>query len=664
MTWPGQHWGSTPPIRRLEASGALALGLMLVLTAIDSPAQTLTTLASFNGTDGAASGYGSLVQGTAGTLYGTTEAGVALSCPPPSVGCGTVFKITLGGTLTTLHSFDGTDGQGPSAGLIQATDGNFYGTTAGGGANGYGYGTIFKITPSGTLTTLHSFDWSIDGQGPGGLIQATDGNFYGITEAGGDYGNGYGTIFKITPNGTMTTLYSFDLDNLGSSGGGSNPFAALVQAKDGNFYGTTSQGPPTQFPTISSGPGTVFKITPGGTLTTLHSFCIQANCADGANPFAALVQGTDGNLYGTTESGGSGWGTVFKITPGGTLTTLYSFTFGTDGAEPTAPLIQARDGNFYGTTKYGGAAFAYGTASGGTIFKITPEGTLTTLYSFTGRADGGIPLGGLVQGTNGSLYGTTSSGGASNAGTIFSLALPAATLPAIGSVANAASFQAGVAANSWITIFGTDLSSVTDNWAKAIINGNLPTALDGVSVSVGGQPAFVSYISPTQINALAPNVGGTVSVTVTNSSGTSAPVTAISQTFQPAFFLWGSYAVATRQDYSLAVKDGAFPGLTTVPAKPGEVIILWGTGFGPTSPPVPVGIEVPPGVTYYTADPVTVTVGSTAATVYGTALSPGYAGLYQVAIQIPMLLANGDYPVIATVSGQSSPSTTLITVQN
>jgi uncharacterized protein (TIGR03437 family) len=627
---------------RWKRAGAAIL--ICAATAIPSRAQSLTTLVTFNGTNGAVAE--SLVLGTDGNFYGTTSQGGGVSCPL-SVGCGTVFKMTPGGTLTTLYSFDGTDGQSP-LGLIQATDGNFYGPTGGGAS---GKGTVFKMTPGGTLTTLCSF-------GPGAnLIQATDGNFYG-TAGGGDYGSG--TIFKMTLGCALTTLYSFE--------GGADPFAPLVQATDGNFYGTTPQGPPTGLPVISSGPGSVFKITPEGTFTTLYSFCSQgneANCAEGANSEAALIQATDGNFYGTTALGGSdGWGTIFKITPGGMLTTLYSFTFGADGAEPIAPLIQATDGNFYGTTRYGGAAFVYGTASGGTIFKITPAGTLTTVYGFTGGPDGGIPVTGLVQGTNGSLYGTTSAGGNSNYGTIFSLSLPAATLPAIGSVANAASFQAGIVPNSWITIFGTNLSSITDNWANAIINGNLPTSLDGVKVSVGEEPTYISYISPTQINALAPNVGpGVASVTVTNSSGASSPVTAIAQIAQPAFFQWGNYAVATHQDYSLAAKNGTIPGVTTVPAAPGEVIILWGTGFGPTTPSAPVGVEVPFGTTYYTANTVTVTVGSTPATVYATALSPGFAGLYQVAIQIPTSLASGDYPVIATVSDESSPSTTLITVQ-
>jgi uncharacterized protein (TIGR03437 family) len=194
------------------------------------------------------------------------------------------------------------------------------------------------------------------------------------------------------------------------------------------------------------------------------------------------------------------------------------------------------------------------------------------------------------------------------------------TAPAItqnDGVVNGASFEAGIVPNSWITIIGTDLASLTDTWANAISGGNLPTSLDGVRVDVGGMPAYISYVSPTQINALAPDVGpGMVSVTVTNSSGTSAAATAIAQAFQPAFFQWGSYAVASRQDYSLAAKNGTIPGVTTTPAQPGEVIVLWGTGFGPTSPPTPTGVVVPFAATYVAANTVTVTVGGTAATVW------------------------------------------------
>jgi uncharacterized protein (TIGR03437 family) len=239
---------------------------------------------------------------------------------------------------------------------------------------------------------------------------------------------------------------------------------------------------------------------------------------------------------------------------------------------------------------------------------------------------------------------------------------PAIT-PSVG-VVSGASFQAGIVPNSWITIYGTNFSPKTDTWDNSVVNGALPPSLDGVSVSVGGLPAYISYISPGQINALAPNVGpGNLSVTVTSASGTSAPVTAVAQMFQPAFFHWGNYAVATRTDYTLAVKNGTFPGSPTVAAKPGDVVILWGTGFGPTSPPAPAGIVVPSGATYNTANAVTVTVGPAAAVVYGAALTSGEAGLYQVAIQIPTTLSDGDYPIVATVSGAQSPASTLITVQ-
>jgi len=229
---------------------------------------------------------------------------------------------------------------------------------------------------------------------------------------------------------------------------------------------------------------------------------------------------------------------------------------------------------------------------------------------------------------------------------------------------NGGSFQAGVAPNAWVTIQGTNLANVTDTWEASISNGNLPTALDGVTVNIGGKPAYISYVSSTQINALAADIGtGSVSVTVTSGGATSAAFTAVSQTAQPAFFQWGNYAVATRQDYSLAVQNGTFSGLTTAPAKPGDVLILWGTGFGPTTPGNPVGVQIPSSTTYYTSNFVTTTVGGVPATVYGSALAPGYAGLYQVAIQIPPSLADGDYPIVATIAGAQSPTTTMITVK-
>ena len=246
-----------------------------------------------------------------------------------------------------------------------------------------------------------------------------------------------------------------------------------------------------------------------------------------------------------------------------------------------------------------------------------------------------------------------------------SLALPVGVLtsPVVTDAENGASFTSGIVPNAWLTIKGANLSTVTDNWNNSVVNGVLPTTLDGVTVKVGGQFAYISFISPGQINAVAPNItAGSAAVTVTNSVGISPAVNFTAQIFGPAFFQWGNYVVATRQDYSYAVKNGTFPGTTTVPAKPGDVLILWGTGFGPTNPPAPVGVAVPAG-SYPAANNVTVTIGGVNATVYGTALASGSAALFQVAIQVPTTLANGDYPLVATVNGSSSPTSTLITVQ-
>lgn len=320
-------------------------------------------------------------------------------------------------TLTTVHSFNGTDGiPDDTANLIQATNGNFYGTTYGGGANtclvqgvSSGCGTIFKITPSGQLQTLYNFcaqDSCSDGSSPqSGVVQGSNGAFYGTTSTGGV--NGAGTIFRITPSGTLTTLYSFC--SLPNCGDGSDPVSPLIQATDGNFYGTTSTG----------GLGTIFRITPQGKLTTLYGFCSVGNCADGLFPISPLTQGVDGNLYGTTLSGGANgdFGTIFKITLSGVLTTLHSFN-GPDGHEPAGPLIQAADGTFYGTTIEGG------TNDGGTIFRVTATGVLKTLYSFCSQsdcADGEGPRQGLVQATDGEFYGTTFQGGVNSEGTIFKI---------------------------------------------------------------------------------------------------------------------------------------------------------------------------------------------------------------------------------------------------
>src|ERR1039458_2642024 len=334
-------------------------------------------------------------------------------------------------TVTTLFSFDYTDGSGPTGALGQATDGNLYGPTYGGGAKGGG--TVFKITPGGAETTLYSFcskGGCTDGSSPSyaGLVQATNGNFYGTTTTGGancTLTGGCGTGFTITPSGKLTTLHSFG----GSPTDGAFPLAALVQATNGDFYGTTFNGGASSSADCSligtPGRGTVFKMTASGELTTLHSFAGYPT--DGALP-NGLVQATNRDFYGTTASGGAncgtgGCGTVFKMTASGELTTLHSFAgYPTDGAGPFAGLVQATNGDLYGTTNSGGDNGAPN-GGDGTVFQITPGGALTTLYSFcsqggTSCTDGADPQAALVQDTNGMFYGTAI--GVMGDGTVFS----------------------------------------------------------------------------------------------------------------------------------------------------------------------------------------------------------------------------------------------------
>jgi uncharacterized repeat protein (TIGR03803 family) len=316
-------------------------------------------------------------------------------------------------TFSTLHSFNYNDGGSPHDGLIQGANGNLYGTTASGGAyagHGNADGTVFEITSSGTLTTLHSFSGSDGDASWAGLVRGANGNLFGTTTLGGTGTGcgtvGCGTIFEITSSGTLTTLHNF--------GGidGAYPYSGLVQATNGKLYGTTYAGG-------TYGDGAIFEITASGKLTVLHSF----DNSDGAYPYAGLVKGTNGDFYGTTYSGGfyeggnNGKGTIFEITPSGKLTTLHVFG-GTDGAYPYAPVIQGKDGNFYGTTYQGGEY------NEGTVFEINSDGVLGTLISFDGAmGDGTWPYAPLVQDTNGNFYGTTFAGGEYDYGTVFTLAV-------------------------------------------------------------------------------------------------------------------------------------------------------------------------------------------------------------------------------------------------
>lgn len=333
-------------------------------------------------------------------------------------------------TESVLYSFcsqaNCSDGNGPSS-LIQANDGNFYGVAEFGGANSQG--TFFMMTPAGALTILYSFcsqggSKCTDGSNPWTLLQGGDGNFYGVTINGG--ANAGGTVFKVTPSGSLTTLYSFCSQGGTSCDDGSAP-NVLLEGSDGNLYGTTPSGG-------ANAEGTVFKVTPSGAFTTLYNFCSQggSSCTDGSYP-TALLQGSDGNFYGISNGGAGGNGIFFKVTPTGTLSTLYTFCSqgGTDcpyGRLPFA-LVQGNDGNFYGLTLDGGtgSCSAYGSKQigCGVAFKLTSSGAFTPLYNFcsqggTNCTDGGSPLS-LVQGSDGNFYGLNLLGGSEAGGNIFEL---------------------------------------------------------------------------------------------------------------------------------------------------------------------------------------------------------------------------------------------------
>jgi uncharacterized repeat protein (TIGR03803 family) len=334
-------------------------------------------------------------------------------------------------TYIVLHSFDNADGATPYAGLIRDGAGNLYGTTSNGGANNAG--VVFKVSPTGTETILYSFSGGADGENPyAGLVRDAAGNLYGTTafggaqcQEGGLVPGTCGVVFELSPEGAETVLHAF----AGHPTDGAAPNGDLIRVAGGNLYGTTANGG--AFSPCSQGffraCGTVFKLGPTGTESVLYNF---TGGPDGGNPLAGLIQDAAGNLYGTTVAGGvgsklcaGGCGTVFKVAPSGTETVLYSFTGGADGGQPTAGLISEAAGNLYGTTYGGGRSGACfaGGGSCGVVFKLSPTGTYTVLHSFTGGADGGNPDAGLIQDAAGNLYGTTYGGGASSLGVVFEL---------------------------------------------------------------------------------------------------------------------------------------------------------------------------------------------------------------------------------------------------
>jgi uncharacterized repeat protein (TIGR03803 family) len=473
---------------------ACIAAVFCMASAVASPAQTFTTLVSFDQTNGEFPG--GLTQGTDGNLYGaTTRGGANLN--------GTAFVMTPSGTLTPFYNFCSVknqslcvDGSFVNEPLIQGANGNFYTTSLFAGE--YDTGSVFEVSSSGTFKLLYSFCSSggcPNGEYPGAaLTLGADGNFYGTTSGGGTHsmGGDGGTIFKITPAGDLTFLYNFCAQTSGDIClDGMSPEAALLQANDGYLYGTTDFGG-------ANNKGTLFRITRTGTFTSLHTLAGIPN---------ALIQGSDGSFYGTTSDGGANKdGSVFKIAPEGQISILYNFCSQTncvDGQDPSA-LIQGTDGNFYGTTLVGGAnsnANICGNLGCGTLFQITPSGQFTTIYNFcsqTNCVDGSRPASGLMQATNGTFYGTTAGGGTDMAcgdscGTVFSLSM------GLGPFVEA-----------------------RNNFGKiGQIAGILGNNLTGTTnVTFNGTSASFTIVSDTYLTATVPTGATTGTIQVTTPSGT------------------------------------------------------------------------------------------------------------------------------------------------
>jgi uncharacterized protein (TIGR03437 family) len=677
------------------------------VTGFTSSSDFPTTRGAFQATYGGAGGSGQYIAGVAGPF------GDAFIAKLNSTGTALTYCTYLGGSADEKASAIAVDGAGnayvggttlstnfPTSNAFQTTNKGSGGSAPflGPGTPPYlvnGDGFVTAINPSGSALLFSTYLGGTLDDGVTAIAVDSAGNVYagGFTLSSNfpvqgafqtKYGGaasasaqpvistGDGFVAKFTPAGKLS--YATYL-----GGSGDDMVMGLAVDSQGAVYvtGPTSSS---DFPGISAnaaqkklaGPTTIHnqtgfvwgdafvaKLAPSGSTLAYATYLGGTNddagmaiAVDGAGD--AIVGGfamstnlpvTSDALQKTWAGAGNsqfftdptGDGFIAKVSPDGS-SFLYLSYYGGESSEAITALAIDGAGNVV--------------AAGNTTSTKLPVTANAAQKAFGGQSSA------TPTETTGDAFVAVFSGLTSGA---------AAPVPVISDVENGASFQTGITANAWFTIKGSLLSSVTDTWDKSIVNGALPTKVDGVSVTVGGKPAYIYYISPTQINAVAPDVpAGTTQVIVSNSIGTSAGTSVAASIYSPAFFEWAApsgtlYAVATRTDFTLAVKDGTF-SVPTVAAKRGDVIILWGTAFGPTNPATPVGVTAPASAP--TADPVTVTVGGTAAQVYTGVgyLSQGYAAVYQIAITVPNL-PDGDYPVVATIKGASSPITTMLTIK-
>jgi uncharacterized protein (TIGR03437 family) len=531
-----------------------------------------------------------------------------------------IRKVDTSGTISTFAGngtagFSGDGGPATSAELFSPTAiavdgaGNVY--IADGGSNG-----LRKVNTSGIINSVPVISSSLSRiSSPGGITADSAGNLY-ISDLNGS------AIYKLDKTGTLTTVAGGAFGFSGDGGAATKaalyfPSGVAVDSS-GNIY------------FADKGNNRVRKVDTKGIITTFAGTGTAGFTGDGGAAtsaklglnltvaFQGVAVDSAGNVYIADPQNNR----IRMVNPSGIISTFAgngtAFATGGlgngDGGRPTAASVLQPN-----SVKVDGA---------GNVF------IADTNHNLIRKITGAVATGGSA--------------------------------PVISGVVNGASFQPGIVANSWVTIQGAGLATKTDDWSNSIVNGTLPTSLDGVSVSMGGKAAYIYFVSPGQLNVLAPDVpAGPVSVTVTTASGTSAAFASIASAYGPAFFGWpDNQVVATRTDYSYAVKAATFAGATTVAAKPGDVIVLWATGFGPTNPTIPTGVVVPSDQTYATSSLPSITIDNVSATVYGAALAPGSAGLYQIAIQVPPSLADGDWPIQALIGGAMSPAGTILSVHH
>jgi uncharacterized protein (TIGR03437 family) len=471
--------------------------------------------------------------------------------------------------------------------------------------------------------------------------------------------DGNGNISTVAGSGTTTGIGAFSGDGGPATSAGLNSPTGVAFDSAGNMY------------IADYGNARIRKVDTGGTINTIAGIGSSgaSDSGDGGPAQSAQL----GLVYDVAVDGK---GNVYiadsehvrEVNSSGIISTAAHGFFGTCNPAPTPVASADVAANGLAVDSAGNLYIAEKSAD--CVQELETDGMVSAVAGGGAtQGDGGPATSAALGGASavaldsaGNLY---IAGGSAIRKVSASSSQPSAKpiiTPTTG-VVNGASYTIGMAANTWMTITGTNFTTVTDSWT--VTGGVLPTKLDGVSVTIDGLPAYVDYISPTQINVLTPSnlTNQFPMVVVTNTVGSSVGVTVFNTPNMPAFFTWpNNQVVATHEDYTWAVKNGTFPGTTTVPAKPGETITLWGTGFGPTNPVPPAGMIVPTDQTYYTTTVPTVEVNLVNATVYGAALAPGFAGLYQLSFQVPASLPNGTYQLFATV-GSPAANVPMLTVQ-